>query len=79
MIDLHAHILFDVDDGPKEETDSLNMLRQAAREGITDIVCTSHAMHPHYHVPYRKVEALVRYLQQLLLQQKNPNHPPHRT
>lgn len=72
MIDLHAHILFDVDDGPKEETDSLNMLRQAAREGITDIVCTSHAMHPHYHVPYRKVEALVRYLQQLLLQQKIP-------
>lgn len=72
MIDLHAHILFDVDDGPKDRIESLNMLKQAAREGITDIVCTSHAMHPQYHVQYSKVQALVHDLQQLLLHHQIP-------
>ncbi len=48
------------------------MLEQAAREGITDIVCTSHAMHPQYHVQYSKVQALVHDLQQLLLQNQIP-------
>jgi len=66
LIDIHTHILFDVDDGPKNESDSLNMLKQAAMEGITDIVCTSHAMHPQYHVQYSKVEEQVSALQQLL-------------
>ncbi|WP_230874895.1 tyrosine-protein phosphatase [Lysinibacillus cavernae] len=66
MIDLHAHVLYGVDDGPKNEMDSLYMLRQAAREGITDIICTSHAMHPQFHVPYSKVEDQVKDLQQLL-------------
>ncbi len=72
MIDLHAHILFDVDDGPKDRTESLNMLKHAAREGITDIVCTSHAMHPQYHVQYSKVQAIVHDLQQLLLHHQIP-------
>lgn len=72
MIDLHAHILNGVDDGPKNEMDSLNLLKQATREGITEIICTSHAMHPQYHVPYRKVAEQVKDLQQLLLQHEIP-------
>lgn len=72
LIDLHAHVLYGVDDGPKNERDSLNMLRQAAKEGITEIICTSHAMHPQYHVPYKKVEERVKSLQQLLQHEQIP-------
>lgn len=72
MIDLHAHILYAVDDGPKNEMDSLAMLKQAAKEGITEIICTSHARHPQYHVTYRKVVEQVNELQQLLHQHQIP-------
>lgn len=50
MIDTHAHILYDVDDGPKMVEDALLMLRQAEEEGITDITATPHALHPQFNV-----------------------------
>lgn len=65
---MHAHILYGVDDGPKTEEESLKMLEQAKNEGITEIVCTSHAMHPQYHVSYMSVERETLHLRQLLVQ-----------
>lgn len=50
MIDMHSHILFGVDDGPATFEESLSMLEQAAAEGITGIISTSHAKQPQYHV-----------------------------
>lgn len=49
MIDIHSHIIFDVDDGPKSIEESIKMLYSAVDEGITEIVFTSHAFHPQYH------------------------------
>lgn len=43
MVDIHAHILPGLDDGPREFRDSLAMLRLAASTGTTDIVATPHA------------------------------------
>ena len=37
MIDIHCHILPDVDDGANDQTDALNMARMAALSGVTDI------------------------------------------
>ena len=42
MIDIHSHILFGVDDGPRDLEGSLVMLRDAEKMGYSDIVCTSH-------------------------------------
>ncbi len=42
MIDLHAHILPGIDDGPQSLEDSLEMARLAVADGITTIVATPH-------------------------------------
>ena len=42
MIDLHAHILPDFDDGAKSVEESLEMLRESKRQGVDKIVSTSH-------------------------------------
>lgn len=42
MIDLHCHILPDIDDGPKTFDESVAMARMAAQDGIAAIVATPH-------------------------------------
>ncbi len=51
MIDIHAHILPDVDDGSTGLDESIKMLRDAEQQGITDIILT-----PHYRRDYDKTE-----------------------
>jgi len=46
MIDFHNHVLPAVDDGSKSLEMSLNMLENAAKQGITDVVNTVHFQHP---------------------------------
>lgn len=43
MVDIHSHILWDVDDGVETLEESLELLGDAARAGTTDIVATPHA------------------------------------
>lgn len=43
MIDIHSHILPGLDDGSKSLDESVEMLRQAAAAGTTDIVASPHA------------------------------------
>lgn len=45
MIDVHCHILPEVDDGPNSWEMALEMCEIAARDGITHIVATPHANH----------------------------------
>lgn len=42
MIDIHNHIIFRFDDGPKTINESLDMLRMASDQGISDVFATSH-------------------------------------
>lgn len=42
MIDMHSHIVFDVDDGPKTIEESLNLLDIAYEQGVRVVVATSH-------------------------------------
>lgn len=43
MIDIHCHILPEVDDGPKSWDVAIEMCRMAAADGITHTVATPHA------------------------------------
>ena len=42
MIDIHSHIVFGVDDGPKSKQESKALLTEAYRQGVRTIVSTSH-------------------------------------
>ena len=63
MVDIHSHILPDVDDGPKTWDVCLAMCRMAAADGITHQVATPHANDRyHYDRPY--LQGLLNELQQ---------------
>lgn len=47
MIDVHSHILHSVDDGSRNLEQSLAMLKEEAKQGVTDVVLT-----PHYRADY---------------------------
>lgn len=42
MIDIHSHIIYGVDDGPKTLDESLNLLKEAYHQGVRQVVATSH-------------------------------------
>lgn len=42
MIDLHCHLHFGVDDGPKNEADALALARALVDAGVTTVATTSH-------------------------------------
>ena len=42
MIDIHSHLLYGIDDGPKTKDESLDMLKIAAKDGISTIIATPH-------------------------------------
>lgn len=49
-IDFHSHVLPGMDDGSASVAESLQMLRQEARQGITHVVATPH-FYPHHDSP----------------------------
>ncbi len=51
MIDIHSHIVFDVDDGPKTLKESLNLISESYRQGVRTIVSTSHRRKDMFETP----------------------------
>ncbi|MGX9136496.1 tyrosine-protein phosphatase [Rummeliibacillus sp. JY-2-4R] len=72
MVDIHSHIIFDVDDGPKSYEESIKMLKAASTEGITEIISTSHAYHPQYDAKVGIIKERIATLQQALFEQEIP-------
>lgn len=42
MIDLHSHIIYDIDDGSKSIEESIEMLKELSISGVSDIFLTPH-------------------------------------
>ncbi|MDG5789295.1 tyrosine protein phosphatase [Evansella sp. AB-P1] len=66
MIDLHCHILPNVDDGSQSVEDTLNMATVAVEEGITTIVATPHHKNGRYENNKATIETRVNEVNKLL-------------
>lgn len=63
MIDLHCHILPNVDDGAQSIEDAVLMAETAAAQGIEHILCTPHHNNGRYNNPANEVILKVKALQ----------------
>lgn len=61
MIDIHSHIIHGVDDGPSNITESLRMIKEAERLGISQIMAA-----PHYQESIFGLERVEENYQELL-------------
>lgn len=73
MIDIHNHILYDIDDGARTIEDSLELCRDAYENGYKAVVCT-----PHFH-NYKNIRGFAEVrdekaeeLRQVLMQNNIP-------
>lgn len=55
MIDIHSHIVFDVDDGPKNRKETKQLLEESYRQGVRTIVSTSHRRKGMFETPEAKI------------------------
>ncbi len=77
MIDLHCHILPELDDGARSIGDSVAMARQAAEDGIEGVCATPHIRHDH-DVHISEIAARVATLSHTpRLQPSRPSSRPH--
>jgi len=65
LVDIHSHILPEVDDGPKSWEVSVAMCLAAAADGITHMVATPHA-NDRYYYDRKYLSGLVAHLQRLV-------------
>ena len=65
MIDIHSHILNNIDDGSKDIEMSISMLKKAELSGTTDIIATPHFMRGRFEVEYNEVLNRVENLKKI--------------
>lgn len=65
MIDIHCHILAEVDDGPKSLEVSVEMCRMAVADGITHMVATPHC-NDRYHYDHEYLAGCLKHLQEMV-------------
>lgn len=57
MIDIHCHVLYGVDDGPKDREESIQMLKAAKEQGIDAMILTPHYRKEMFAYPKEIIEA----------------------
>ncbi|MFS1664286.1 capsular polysaccharide biosynthesis protein Cps4B [Streptococcus sp. zg-JUN1979] len=55
MIDIHSHIVFDVDDGPKTLEESLALIGESYRQGVRTLISTSHRRKGMFETPEQTI------------------------
>ncbi|MDI9217080.1 MULTISPECIES: CpsB/CapC family capsule biosynthesis tyrosine phosphatase [Clostridium] len=66
MVDLHSHLIWEIDDGSKSRDMTLNMLRQAIGGGTSKLVLTPHYMPGYFEVPLEEVKKKVEDVRSLI-------------
>ena len=69
MIDIHHHLLFGLDDGPRDIETSLGMARMSMQNGVTHIVCTPHSSEQYAFDPEKNRERLAMIQERLIQEQ----------
>ena len=67
MIDLHSHILPNIDDGSKSMQETLEMLKEAEKAGFTTIISTSHFIEESYNISKEKREELIKSINEKII------------
>ncbi|MCD8843905.1 capsular biosynthesis protein [Staphylococcus gallinarum] len=70
MIDMHNHVLSNLDDGPNTDELAVELIEQAISEGITGIVATPHHLHPNFSNNINAIKSKVFDLQTILKQKE---------
>jgi protein-tyrosine phosphatase len=65
MVDIHCHVLPDVDDGPRRIKDSLDMLRNALKTGVKSVVATPHLIENTFNIDVAGRNHLIHELQSM--------------
>jgi len=66
MIDLHTHIIPNIDDGSRSVEDSIRIAREAKENGFSAIFCTSHYLEHSYNVEKEENDKLFNELKKQL-------------
>ncbi len=68
MIDIHAHLIYGVDDGCKDIEQAVTLAKNEVANGVTNVVCTphfkKHQIEPDYQECKEKLDILQRRLEQ---------------
>ena len=65
MVDIHSHIINEIDDGSKSIDMTINMLKKSEQSGTTDIIATPHFMRGRFEVEYKDVVKKVEELREI--------------
>lgn len=66
MIDIHNHLLVNVDDGPGSTVEAVDLLKQAAGQGITDVIVTPHYDEHRFMTPAEMVLEKISHLRDVI-------------
>lgn len=69
MIDIHSHIIPNVDDGARSVEETFNILKEAQEAGFTDVILTSHFLLNYYETNAQELIFWKEKLQEVLKKQ----------
>lgn len=68
MIDIHTHIIPNIDDGSKSVEETFELIKEAEEAGFTDIILTPHYITNYYETPGSEVRFWTESLQNIINQ-----------
>mgnify|MGYP003301688610 CR=1 FL=1 len=66
MIDIHSHIVFEVDDGSKSIEQSIEMLQEASNAGFKKVILTPHYIEEYYEIEKDEIAEKIENLKEQL-------------